>query len=47
MALCSIRQQVMKQVLGVLRELLRELNIECDENVSLLTRLLREGETIA
>ena len=45
--LCSVRQQVVKQILGVLREFLRELNIKCDEDVSLLTRLLREGETVA
>ena len=45
--LCSVRQQVVQQVLRVLRELLRELDIKRDEDVSLLTGLLREGETIA
>ena len=36
----------MQQVLGVLRQLLRKLDIKGDEDVSLLTRLLRQGQPV-
>ena len=36
----------MQQVLGVLRQLLRKLDIEGDEDVALLTRLLRQGQPV-
>ena len=36
----------MQQVLGVLRQLLRKLDIKGDEDVALLTRLLRQGQPV-
>ena len=36
----------MQQVLGVLRQLLRKLDIEGDKDVALLTRLLRQGQPV-
>ena len=36
----------MQQVLGVLRQLLRKLDIKGDEDVALLARLLRQGQSV-
>ena len=36
----------MQQVLGVLRQLLRKLDIEGDEDITLLARLLRQGQPV-
>ena len=45
-ALCFVWQEVMQQVLGVLRQLLRKLDIEGDKDVAFLTRLLRQGQPV-